>query len=347
MKTRRILGATATAVVGVAMLAACSSGGSSAASAGSTGSGSTSGSSVPTLTFGAFPGTQTIALFAMQSQHLDTKNGFKLDIKSFQTVPALDAAVISGSVNAGWAGATDVAIARSQGKDVLSFNGLLGPSEVVLVPKNSTLTNFSQLKGKKLSSFGGTTSSAFDILAASAKKKYGMTDPAKDIDVLTAPDAAALGLLDRGEVQASLISSGGIVPAMLTGKYKILVKVADFYKEEFNGQPCEVVGATTQSWASANKAELTDFSTALAQSISYVQSTASVWQSYATSVKQTDPKAPALYQQYVGNAFLSKWDQTTISTQEQFLNQLIGVLGASNFVSSVPAGLYTTAYGSR
>jgi ABC-type nitrate/sulfonate/bicarbonate transport system substrate-binding protein len=344
MKTRRILGATATAAVGIAMLAACSSGGTS--SSGST-SGSTSGSSVPTLSFGAFPGTQTIALFAMQSQHFDTKNGFKLNIKSFQTVPALDAAVISGAVDAGWASATDVAIARSQGKSVVSFNGLLGPSEVVLVPKNSTLTDFSQLKGKKMSSFGGTTSSAFDILAASAKKKYGMTDPAKDIDVLTTPDAAALGLLDRGEVQAALISSGGTVPAMLTGKYKILVNVADFYNEEFSGQPCEVIGATTESWASANKAELTDFSTALAQSISYVQNTPSVWQSYATSVDQTDPQAPALYQKYVGNAFLSKWDQATINTQEEFLNQLIGVLGASNFISSVPAGLYTTEYGGR
>jgi ABC-type nitrate/sulfonate/bicarbonate transport system substrate-binding protein len=342
MKTKRILSAAAGAVVGIVMLAACSSGGGSASAAGGSASGG-----MPTLTFGAFPGTQTIALFAMQSQHLDTKNGFKLNIKTFQTVPALDAAVIAGVVNAGWASATDIAIARSQGKGVVSFNGLLGPSEVVLVPKDSTITDVSQLKGKKMSSFGGTTSSAFDILAASAKKKYGMTDPGKDIDVVTAPDAAALGLLDRGSVQASLISSGGIVPAMLTGKYKILVKIADLYKQEYNGTPCEVVGATTESWASANKAELTDFSKALAQSISYVQNTQSVWASYAQSVKVTDPKAPAMYQQYVGNAFLGTWDATTIKAQDQFITLLIGVLGADNFVSSVPAGLYTTAYGGR
>jgi ABC-type nitrate/sulfonate/bicarbonate transport system substrate-binding protein len=217
----------------------------------------------------------------------------------------------------------------------------------VLVPKNSTITDFSQLAGKKMSSFGGTTSSAFDILAASAKKKYGMTNPAKQVDVVTAPDAAALGLLDRKEVQASLISSGGIVPALLTGKYKILVKIADLYKQEYNGTPVEVVGATTESWATANKAELTNFSKALAESISYVQSTASVWAKYATSVKITDPKAPAMYQQYVGKAFLSKWDATAVSDQNQFLSLLIGVLGPDNFVSSVPKGLYTTAYGSR
>jgi len=302
---------------------------------------------MPMLEFGAFPGTQSIALFAMQSQHFDTKNGFKLDIKSFQTVPGLNSAVISGAVNAGWTGATDVAIARSQGKDAVSFTGELGPSELILVPKNSNITDFSQLKGKKMTSFGGTTSSAFEILAAGAKAKYGMTDVAKTVDVVTAPDAAALGLLDRGEVQASLISSGGIVPALLSGKYKVLVSIADLYQEEYHGQPCSVVGATTESWASAHKAELTDFSKALAESISYVQNTKSVWESYAKSVKVTDPNAPALYQQYVSKAFLSTWDQSTINTQNQFIKQLIGVLGASNFVSSVPSGLYTTEYGTR
>jgi ABC-type nitrate/sulfonate/bicarbonate transport system substrate-binding protein len=345
MKTKRFLSAAAAAAIGIAMLAACSSGGGGSAG-GSGGSGSSAGGT-PTLTFGAFPGTQSIALFAMQQQHFDTKNGFKLSIKSFQSVPSLDSAVISGAVDAGWASATDVAIARSQGKGVVSFTGLLGPSELVLVPKDSTITSVAQLAGKKMSSFGGTTSSAFDILATGAKKKYGMTDPAKQIDVITAPDAAALGLLDKGSVQASLISSGGIVPAMLTGKYKILVKLADLYQQEYNGTPCEVVGATTESWATANKAELTGFSKALAESISYVQNTQSVWANYAKSVKVTDPKAPAMYQQYVGNAFLSKWDQTAINTQNQFMTQLIGVLGAANFVSSVPKGLYTTAYGSR
>jgi ABC-type nitrate/sulfonate/bicarbonate transport system substrate-binding protein len=109
MKTRKIISTAAGALAGLALLAACSSGGSSSAagsSGGGSSAGSASGGSMPTLSFGAFPGTQSIALFAMQSQHFDTKNGFNLSIKSFQSVPALDSAVISGAVDAGWAGAT-------------------------------------------------------------------------------------------------------------------------------------------------------------------------------------------------------------------------------------------------
>ena len=297
-----------------------------------------------TLTFGAYPGSQDIVLFAIAAQKLDAKHGLELQVRRFQSVPALNAAVISGAVEAGFASLTSVTSARAQGRDVVIFNALLGASEVVVVPKDSTIRGIADLKGQKFGTFGGATSTAFAVLAASAKASGQESDLANAVNVVSAPDAALLGLMDNGELKAALISSGGTVPALLTGKYKVLLNIRQEYEKHFGAPPGQVMVTTTEGYAKNNTDTLKRFSATLADGVDYVLKTPAVWQDYANSVKVTDPAAGAQFQQLLGSAFITKWDATAVKVQTQFVGQLIEIIGPKNLAEKVPDGLFTTAY---
>jgi ABC-type nitrate/sulfonate/bicarbonate transport system substrate-binding protein len=296
------------------------------------------------LTFGAYPGSQDIVLFAIANQRLDRRHGLDLQIKRFQSVPALNAAVVSGAVQAGFASLTNMASARSQGRDVVIFNALLGASEVVLVPKDSTIKSIADLKGQKFGSFGGATSTAFAVLAVGSRAAGQEQDLANAVSVVTAPDAVLLGLLDNGELKAALISSGGTVPALLSGKYKVLINIRQQYEKYFGAPPGQVMVTTTEVYAKSHGAVLKRFSATLADGINYVLNTPSVWQEYANGVKITDPAAGAQFQKLLGEAFITKWDAAAMKVQSEFITQLIGLLGVKNFVEKVPDGLFTTDY---
>lgn len=300
-----------------------------------------------TLTFGAYPGSQDIVLFAIANQHIDRKHGLDLQVKRFQSVPALNAAVVAGAVQAGFASLTNMAAARAQGRDVVIFNALLSASEVVLVPKNLKINSLADLAGQKMGSFGGATSTAFAVLAAGAKASGQVPDLAKAVNVVSAPDAVSLGLLDNGELKASLISSGGTVPALLSGKYRILVNIRELYEKHFGAPPGQVMVTTTESYAKDHAAILKKFSDVFAEGTRYVLSTPTVWQEYANSVKITDPGAGEQFRKLLGGAFITKWDAGTVKVQSEFVGQLIEILGTKNFVDKVPAGLFTTAYASN
>ena len=200
------------------------------------------------------------------------------------------------------------------------------------------------LKGQRFGSFSGATSTAFAVLATSTKAAGEEQDLASAVSVVNAPDAALLGLLDNGQLKGALISSGGTVPALLTGKYKILVNIGEQYRKYFGAPPGQVMVTTTAHYAKDHGDVLKSFAATLADGMRYILETPSVWQDYAESIKVTDPAAPALYRKLLGEAFITKWDEDTVQVQTRFLGQMIDVIGKSNFLDKVPDGLFTTAY---
>jgi ABC-type nitrate/sulfonate/bicarbonate transport system substrate-binding protein len=317
---------------------------SALAGCGSDSSNAASGNDLPTLTFGAFPGTQSIPLFAIKDQKLDVKHGFNLKIKSFQTPPALNSAIVSGAVQAGFGSVTGMATARSQGRDVLIINGLMTTSEVVLAPKDSSINSMADVNGKKMGAFGGTTTGAFSVLAAAVKGRGEVDDLGSDVKIVDAPDAAMLGLLDKGELQAALPTLAGAIPAILSNKYKVLADLREEYKKAYGAAPATVMVTTTDKFAKGHAELLKDFNAALKDGINYVVSTPAVWDDFAKSVKVTQPGAADLWRKMVGGAYLPTWDENSVKTETQFLEQARDILGVEKTFEKVPDGLFSTDY---
>lgn len=292
------------------------------------------------LSLGVNPGAQDMVTFVMQNQKFAEKRHLDLDIKQFQNPAALHAAIGQNTVDIGFGGVTAMAVARSQGRGTMVFDVLTSPSNIVVARKDSSLKTFADIKGHKLGAFGGRGSATFSIASIVAKEKYGIDSLGEDAEVIEAPDAAVLGLLDEGNIDAALIGTTATVQALLSGKYKELSDISADYQSAIGAPPGHVTVASNDEFANKNCGALKAFSAALDDTIDYIHEDDQVWADYAKKIQLTDPKAPAMLKERVGSRYITKWDQAQADAETDLVKRLIPVLGAKNFVSEVPDGLF-------
>jgi ABC-type nitrate/sulfonate/bicarbonate transport system substrate-binding protein len=326
-------------VVGLA-LAACGGGGDTEASGAAASCGPLT--EPQSLTLGVNPGAQDLVTYVMQEQGFAEKHKLKLDVKSFQNPSALHAAIGQKAVDVGFGGLTAMATARQQGRGAMIFDVLTGPSNVVVTRADSDIKSFSDLRGRKLGVFGGRSSATFAITSVVAKGKYGIDSLENDVDVIEGPDAAVLGLLDEGNIDAALIGTTATVQAMLSDKYRVLSDISEDYQATYGKLPGHVMAATTDDYAEGHCGVLNAFSAALDDTVAFIQTDQNVWVDYAKKIELTDPRAPQLMHERVASRYIADWNKDQADAEAALIEQLIPVLGADNFVPAVPDGLFRT-----
>jgi ABC-type nitrate/sulfonate/bicarbonate transport system substrate-binding protein len=298
-----------------------------------------------TMTVAVNPGAQDLVTQTIREQELDIKYNLNLVIKSFLNPPASATAITQKAVDVGFGGVTSMAKARSQGSDVFLFGALASPSNGVFVPMDSSIENIGDLEGKRLGSFGGTNSATFSILSVIASKAFGM-DKLEDsvASLAVAPDAAVLGLMDNGDLDAVLLGSTATIVTQLTGQYKQIGALSSEYLDITGVVPVHLALTSTDSYAEDHCSELVAFSNAIREGIEFVQGSDEAWVSYAEALKLTDPKAPATLQAETGGNFRSAWDQEQVDGISAMLEAMIPILGADKFIAEVPDGLFRLEY---
>lgn len=331
------------ALLGIVSVAAvaCGSGG------GGSGPPSAAASCAPlaeptSVKLGVNPGAQDLVTYVMQTQGFAQKHNLQLEVSSFQNPSALHAAIGQGTVDIGFGGLTAMAVARQQGRGALIFDVLTSPSNVVVTRKDSDVRTFSDLRGRKLGAFGGRSSATFAITSVVAKEKYGIDNLEKDVDVIEGPDAAVLGLLDAGNVDAALIGTTATVQALLSGKYRVLSDISQDYQSRFGKLPGHVLAATTDDYAQGHCGVLNAFSATLDDTVSFIQNDRQVWADYAKKIGLNDPRAPQVLRERVAPRYIATWDRKQADAEAALIDQLIPVLGADQFVRGVPPGLFRT-----
>jgi sulfonate transport system substrate-binding protein len=212
--------------VAVLAVAACSSSSGSSSSgssgSGSSSSGSSSSSTVNvssvTLNIGDQKGTGAEAL--LQAAGLINKLPFKAKWSDFTSGPPMLQAMGSGSVDIGGVGDAPPVFAAAGGEKVTIVGArTAGPNGAALVvPKNSSITSISQLKGKKIAVAQGSSAN-YHILTV--LNKAGLTTKQVTLDYLQPADA--LAAFNSGHVDAWDIWSPYIEQVTAQNGAKILV----------------------------------------------------------------------------------------------------------------------------
>ncbi|MFZ0043372.1 MAG: ABC transporter substrate-binding protein [Solirubrobacteraceae bacterium] len=208
--------ALAAVAIGSLVIAGCGSSSSSKSSSASSGSGATASSS--TLRIGDQAGTGAEAL--LQAAGLINKLPFQVKWADFTSGPPILQAMNSGSIDVGGVGDAPPAFsAAAGGKIAIVAATQTNPAKgALLVPKGSSITSISQLKGKKIAVAQGS-SAHYHLLTV--LNKAGLTVHDVTIDYLQ--PAQALAAFSSGSVDAWDIWSPFVEEAVAKDHAKILV----------------------------------------------------------------------------------------------------------------------------
>ncbi len=292
-----------------------------------------------TVRIAVIPGAQDFVINVMQKQGIDRKYNLVLDIRRMLQPQFADQAVAERLVDIGFMGLVGAVKARAEGKGVLIFNVLTGPSNLVLAPQASPIRTLSDLRGKKVGTFSGPGSATYAMLIAVGRHVHGI-DLEREAQLVSAPNPALKGLMDRGELAAALFGTIDSVKVLLEGRYRIVSDLAEDFQKRFGRVAAHVVMATNEEYARSRPQVLRAFVAAYNDTLRYVDRERQVWVEYARELEFRSPEAAAvLLRQRVGSRFIRKWDEAQRRVQEQFIRILIEVLGPDRFVRDIPPGL--------
>jgi sulfonate transport system substrate-binding protein len=193
---RRTFGTSAVLALAGGLAAACSSSGSPSASA--SGTSSASDLSSVTLNIGDQKGTGAQAVLTAAGL-IDTFP-FKLTWADFTSGPPILEAASGGSVDVGGVGDAPPVFAASGGESIIIVGARStagGDQDAVVVPKGSSITTVSDLRGKKIA-YGSGSSANYQLLTV--LKSAGLTT--KDVTLVNLQPADALAAFNSGSVDA-------------------------------------------------------------------------------------------------------------------------------------------------
>jgi len=295
-----------------------------------------------TATVATNPGAQDLVIKTVKAQGFDKKYNLDLDVKSFLNPPATAQAITQHAVDLGFGGLTTMVQARSGGSDVLMIGALATPGSGVFVPKDSSIKDLGDLKGKRVGSFTAPNGAISSLLQVLAQKKYHL-DLLNELDgeIHVAPEATLAGLMDQGELDAIYLSVDGTALAQHEGKYREIANVGTDFKEEVGYDALYLGPVTTDQYAQDHCAVVRSYVSAIRDAIDYIETTPAVWKTYAEAVGH--PEAASAYQKLYSGSFVTEWTQEQIDDMKQLVKDSAPFLDPS-FPKSAPDDLFTLDY---
>jgi sulfonate transport system substrate-binding protein len=289
---RRTFGTSAVLALTGGLVAACSSSSSpsAASSATSSSTGSADLSSV-TLNVGDQKGTGAEAV--LTAAGLINSFPFKLAWSDFTSGPPILEAAASGSVDVGGVGDLPPVFAAAGGEAITIVGARIavnGDQDAIVVPKGSSITSISDLKGKKIA-YGSGSSANYQLLTV--LKKAGLTT--KDVTLVNLQPAEALAAFTSGSVDA-----WGIWPPYVQYAQSLggtVIATGSGYGNPYSFQVASKAAVADSSKAAALKVYLTTLNKAYTWTADHPASWATAWAKVAGYSLTVMDKAAAIDEQ--------------------------------------------------
>jgi sulfonate transport system substrate-binding protein len=305
---RRTFGTSAVLALAGGLAAACSSSSSPSASATASSTSSSSDLSSVTLNIGDQKGTGAQAILTAAGL-IDTFP-FKLTWADFTSGPPILEAASAGSVDVGGVGDAPPVFAASGGESIVIVGARktsTGDQDAVVVPKGSSITTISDLKGKKIA-YGSGSSANYQLLTV--LKAAGLT--IKDVTLVSLQPADALAAFNSGSVDAWDIWPPYVQQVQASGAK--VIAVGPSYGSPYSFQVASQ--SAVSSKAAALKIYLETLNKAYVWSAQHPDEWASAWAkatalplSVMDAATAVDPQQPIVI------------DSTVIASEQNLVNQ--------------------------
>lgn len=330
------------------VLTGCSSGGGTPAPGPSTSATSADGgcpapATLTTATVATNPGAQDLVIKHVKDGGFDKKYNLDLQVQEFQNPPATAQAIVQKAVNLGFGGLTTMVQARASGADVIVIGALSKPGNGMFVKKDSPYQNIGDLKDKNVGSFTALNGAITSIMQAYAQSAYDF-NMLEDVngEVHVAPDAALIGLLDQGELDAVILGVDATAVQQFEGTYRQIVDLRDDFPDEFGFDALYLGPVTSEEYGEAHCGEVRAYVSALRDAILDIQTNPDVWTKYADSLGQPAEAAEA-FQELYGDSFVTAWGPDEVEGMKELVTTLTPYLD-STFPKEVDPDLFSLDY---
>lgn len=299
-------------------------------------------SEMTTATIAINPGSQDLVIKQVKAKEFDKKYNLDLDVKSFQNPPATAQAIIQKAVDLGFGGIPTMVQARANGSDVIVIGALSTPGNGMFVKEDSSYENIGDLKGERVGSFSPLNGAITSIMQSYAQTAYDF-NMLEDVEgeVHVAPDAALLGLLDQGQLDAVILGVDATAVQRANGTYRQIVNLQEDFNEQFGFDALYLGPVTTEEYAKEHCGVVRAYVSALRDAVADIQASPDVWETYAEKVKQ--PDAASSFQELYGHAFITEWGPDQVEGMKEMIASLTPYLDPS-FPKEVDPTLFSLDY---
>ncbi len=198
------------------------------------GSGPAAKSETTTLRVGYVNAPAALFWLAGQNQKKFENAGLAITFYPFAQETELIQAIMGGSIDIATMGSATSANLYNKGVDVKIIQGQLPAPDFMMVPKNSTIASYKDLKGKRvgLPGLAGTTA----IVEKYLMKSAGL-DLDKDVRFVDGPPPVLVQFADKGDIDAFPAWEPNASVALATGRYKIAMSGGEEWKKDTGKEP--------------------------------------------------------------------------------------------------------------
>jgi NitT/TauT family transport system substrate-binding protein len=294
------------------------------------------------LLFSPF-GTNSYPPFVMHKFGLDKKHGFELQLVPGLTDQARIVALQAGGADLATLDWAQTIRLRGQGLNLVAIGPMLRwGADFFLVPADSNVKNFGDLKGKRL---GLSTKFGTNYIAARAvAKNVHQVDLEAETEIHEGAMPLLAGLLEQHQLEASEIFNSVAPELLVSGKMKVLYKVSDIVHQMGLPDVPYVQYAAPAEFVKSNSANAKAFMAAYRDAIHILQTNDDVWLEKGRDLKQSE-KAAIAFRTAARTDLWEKYGPTTKDDIKKVIAALLqaggaGVLG----FSEVPEDFMTTDF---
>jgi len=280
-------------------------------------------------------GLTGLAVQVMQDQQLPEKHGLKVNWHGFVDPTSLNGAFVLGKFDVNLAaGASVIALARSQGHDVAYFFPTLLNSTSLLVPQDAPYTTLRDLKGKRVGWYGLASGGGVGFYLIAKRQDVNVL---KDLALIQGKPPALMVLLEKGDLDGVLIYEPFVTQLVTTGKFRILV--GPFYQEwkQHTGHPLEMAGmAASERWLRTNDGQAKRLVRAWRDAVTHIRlHTRDVLEKYSRFTELSSPAELERGLREIPPVFVSDWGNLETS-----VNEALTILAKDGaLINQVPEGV--------
>lgn len=292
----------------------------------------------------ALEGMQLFPLQVMLAGRIPDRHNIQIDIVKLGSPDGIYTVMQTGDFHVGFAAWPNVALLRSRGARITTVYSTSRSTNEVMVPTDSSIRQFGDLRGKRVGIFGGPAAATTWLFRATVLKLFAF-DPMKEARIHYSVAPILQMLLARGELDAILSLDPQITLMLESGRFRSVGNIGSMWRAATGQDPLLLAVTVNEPWARDNPEVVRRFVSAYREALDALRTRADLWPELARAAGVKTEHGVGLLSRRSAAAFVSRWDAALFEAQHAYAATIRQTFGdAPGVLQEIPAGTFDPSF---